>query len=42
VLLAGLLAGGEDRAILQHANMMGAYVATQHGAVPVDQPIRPP
>jgi fructokinase len=40
VLLAGLLAGGDDRAILQHANMMGAYVATQHGAVPVDQPTR--
>jgi fructokinase len=42
VLLAGLLAGGEDRASLQHANMVGAYVATQHGAVPVDQPTRPP
>jgi fructokinase len=41
VLLAGLLAGGDDRATLQHANLMGAYVATQHGAVPADQPTRP-
>lgn len=37
VLLAGLLAGGEDSAILQHANLIGAYVATQFGAVPSDQ-----
>ena len=47
VLLAGLLAGGTDSAILQHANLIGAYVATQFGAVPSDQraetvlPIRP-
>ena len=37
VLLAGLLAGGSDSAILQHANLIGAYVATQFGAVPSDQ-----
>lgn len=37
VLLAGLLAGGTDSAILQHANLIGAYVATQFGAVPPDQ-----
>jgi fructokinase len=37
VLLAGLLAGGADAAILQHANLIGAYVATQFGAVPADQ-----
>jgi fructokinase len=37
VLLAGLLAGGADAALLQHANLIGAYVATQYGAVPVDQ-----
>jgi fructokinase len=37
VLLAGLLAGGSDAALLQHANLIGAYVATQYGAVPVDQ-----
>jgi len=32
--LAGLIAGEEDRALLQHANLIGAYVATQPGAVP--------
>jgi fructokinase len=37
VLLAGLLAGGSDASLLQHANLIGAYVATQYGAVPVDQ-----
>ena len=37
VLLAGLLSGGTDTAILQHANLIGAYVATQFGAVPADQ-----
>lgn len=37
VLLAGLLGGGADSAILQHANLIGAYVATQFGAVPADQ-----
>lgn len=38
VLLAGLLNGVEDRALLQHANLIGSYVATQQGAVPADQP----
>jgi fructokinase len=38
VLLAGLLTGAESRALLQHANLIGAYVATQFGAVPADQP----
>ncbi len=38
VLLAGLLAGTDPRASLQHANLIGAYVATQPGAVPPDQP----
>jgi fructokinase len=42
VLLAGLLNGTEDEALLHHANLIGAYVATQHGAVPVDQPAHEP
>lgn len=33
-LLAGLLHGMEDDELLQRANLMGAYVATQLGAVP--------
>lgn len=37
VLLAGLLAGRESADVLQNANLIGAYVATQFGAVPVDQ-----
>jgi fructokinase len=37
VLLAGLLEGRPDEALLQHANLIGAYVATQFGAVPSDQ-----
>jgi fructokinase len=37
VLLAGLLNGANDEAVLQHANLMGAYVVTQFGAVPSDQ-----
>jgi fructokinase len=37
VLLAGLLNGTSDEALLQHANLMGAYVVTQFGAVPADQ-----
>ena len=37
VLLAGLLSGGSDASLLQHANLIGAYVATQYGAVPADQ-----
>src|SRR5215213_4651091 len=51
VLLAGLLAGSSDAELLQHANLMGAYVVTQFGALPADQgaamapppaPARPP
>ena len=42
VLLAGLLKGTEDEALLHHANLIGAYVATQHGAVPADQPAHEP
>jgi fructokinase len=38
VLLAGLLSGADDAAALHHASLMGAYVATQTGAVPSDQP----
>lgn len=37
VMLAGYLNGATDAVILQHANMIGAYVATQFGAVPADQ-----
>ena len=44
VLLAGLLDRADDSTILRHANLIGAYVATQFGAVPLDQPaaIAPP
>ena len=42
VLLAGLLNGIDDDALLDHANLIGAYVATQHGAVPADQPAHEP
>ena len=38
ILLAGLLKGADDRALLRDASLMGAYVATQSGAVPADQP----
>lgn len=37
VLLAGVLSGAESGALLQNANLIGAYVATQFGAVPADQ-----
>jgi fructokinase len=37
VLLSGLLAGHSDAELLQHANLMGAYVVTQFGALPADQ-----
>jgi fructokinase len=37
VLVAGLLAGTDSIALLQNANLIGAYVATQFGAVPADQ-----
>jgi fructokinase len=47
VLLVGLLAGGDDGMLLQNANLIGAYVATQFGALPTDQaaaipPVSPP
>ena len=42
VLLAGLVNGTEDEALLHHANLIGAYVATHHGAVPEDQPAHEP
>jgi fructokinase len=37
MLLAGLLNGTPDEALLKHANLVGAYVVTQFGAVPSDQ-----
>ena len=37
VLLAGVLEGASDPIILRHANLIGAYVASQLGAVPLDQ-----
>lgn len=37
VLLAGLLTGADDRTLLRHANLIGAYVTTQPGALPADQ-----
>jgi fructokinase len=37
VLLAGFLAGRESEELLHNANLIGAYVATQFGAVPADQ-----
>jgi fructokinase len=37
VLLVGLLSGGESGLLLQNANLIGAYVATQFGALPTDQ-----
>lgn len=42
VVLAGLLGGADTRTLLQHANLIGAYVATQRGAVPPDQPLAAP
>jgi fructokinase len=41
ILLAGILKGVDDRALLRDASLMGAYVATQSGAVPPDQPEAP-
>lgn len=37
VLIAGLLAERDSASILQNANLIGAYVVTQFGAVPSDQ-----
>ncbi|HUQ45301.1 MAG TPA: carbohydrate kinase [Gemmatimonadaceae bacterium] len=46
VLLTGLLTGGggagDDETLLQHANLIGAYVATQFGALPSDQRVATP
>jgi fructokinase len=47
VLLVGLLSGSDDGMLLQNANLIGAYVATQFGALPTDQaaaipPMSPP
>ena len=43
VLLAGIFAGTESRALLTNANLIGAYMVTQAGAVPADQlPAEPP
>lgn len=43
VLLVGLLRGADDATLLQHAALAGAYVATQSGAVPAEQPtVAPP
>jgi fructokinase len=39
-LLAGLLAGRDDETLLREANRMGAYVASQAGAVPAYHPER--
>jgi len=37
VLLAGLLVGRDSAEVLKNANLIGAYVSTQFGAVPADQ-----
>jgi fructokinase len=37
VLLAGIFAGTESKALLTNANLIGAYMVTQAGAVPADQ-----
>ena len=37
VLLVGFLAGSDTNTLLNNANLIGAYVATQFGAVPPDQ-----
>ena len=37
VLLLGFLEGRDSGALLHNANLIGAYVATQFGAVPADQ-----
>ena len=42
VVVAGLLSGAPTRALLQNAALLGAYVATQAGAVPADQPAAGP
>lgn len=42
VLLAGLLSGADSGTLLQNANLIGAYVATQFGAMPADQFVASP
>ena len=37
VLLVGFLEGKDSGTLLHNANLIGAYVATQFGAVPADQ-----
>lgn len=34
-ILSGMLSGNDDDNLLRHANLLGAYVATQSGATPV-------
>lgn len=41
VLLTGLLSDADSDSLLQNANLIGAYVSTQFGAVPSDQPATP-
>jgi fructokinase len=42
VLLTGLLADADSHSLLHNANLIGAYVSTQFGAVPADQPTSAP
>jgi fructokinase len=37
VLLGGLLSGADSETVLENANSIGAYVATQFGALPADR-----
>jgi fructokinase len=39
VLLMGILGDVDSPSLLQNANLIGAYVSTQFGAVPADQPM---
>lgn len=42
VLLTGILGDVDSPSLLQNANLIGAYVSTQFGAVPADQPTSVP
>lgn len=42
VLLTGILGNVDSPSLLQNANLIGAYVSTQFGAVPADQPTSAP
>ena len=42
VLLTGILGDVDSPSLLQNANLIGAYVSTQFGAVPADQPTSAP